>query len=622
MACTHGVRVRGKLFTKTFRKGFAVPKTPTAPVATTPLATREDLISWLRELLPDPFAYQATSGSTYPEDIRRLEWAVRPLWAIFSLLASGEYPEDLVAPYLARIQDGLTSEGSLAFPDPTLKTRQIVVEQEVFGYGLLVAGPQLLAALTSAQQDRLVEWLNASNNVELPWGSWFASRSLINEGLKANGLPYDADRLDQDVRALNSMYAGGGWYENGRPYQRDYYIPLVFQSAAMLTSHFAPAATPETRELVAQREAAFEDDFVCWSDAQGRTVPFGRSLFYRFGHVSFWSACALTGIHKRPLSEVKHLILQNLRWWKEHLQGGLVPGYVYPSPELVENYCAPGSPLRALRALTILALPPKHEFWHVAEAAPERPAVSVQQEPGVLAVSGPHHAYLFSATQFGGPSVSLGMSKYGKLCYSSAFGWNIPRDVHGLENFAVDSCLALAPAGFDCYVSRERSDMGEVTGRFAYTTWHVGELARVETWLVPLSEMAHVRIHRVEAFTDLDTCEGAFPLFAWNPKVDQPEEQDPGRILLSRVTPENKRWRSGILDASAEGKKIAEALDEAGLGTLTHGTAWTKRAEGVVLQDPNTNIYSYERSAVPVLKARVKAGTTWFAALVVGEAGV
>ena len=603
-------------------KTSANPEAAASPTDSVPLATRGELISWLRDLLPDPFAYQATSGSTYPEDVRRLEWVLRPLWAIFSLLASGEYPDDLVAPYLARIQDGLTPESPDAFPDPTLKTRQIVVEQEVFGYGLLVAGPQLLASLTPAQQDRLAAWLNASNGVELPWGSWFASRSLINEGLKANGLPYDADRLAQDVRALNSMYAGGGWYENGRPYQRDYYIPLVFQSAAMLTSHFAPTASPKLRELVAQREAAFEDDFVCWSDAQGRTVPFGRSLFYRFGNVSFWSTCALTGVHKRPLAEVKRLVMQNLRWWKEHLKGGLVPGYVYPSPELVENYCAPGSPLRALRALTILALPSEHEFWHVAERDPERPAVSAQQEPGILAVSGPHHAYLFSATQFGGPMVSLGMSKYGKLCYSSAFGWNIPRDVHGLENFSVDSCLAIAPAGLDCYVSRERPDMGEVAERFVHTTWHVGELARAETWLVPLGEAAHVRVHRVEAFSDLDTCEGAFPLFAWNPKVDTPEEQDRGRILLSRVSEAGKRWRSGILDASVEDERIVEALEEAGLAGLARRASWTRRVEGVVLQDPNTNIYSYERNAVPVLRARVKAGTTWFAALVVGEAGV
>ena len=599
-----------------------MPKTPATSIVSAPLAARDDLIAWLRDLLPDPYAYQATSGSTYPEDVRRLEWAVRPLWAVFSLLASEEYPDDLVAPYLDRIRDGLMPESPHAFPNPTLKTRQIVVEQEVFGYGLLVAGPELLAMLTSAQQDRLVAWLNASNRVELPWGSWFVSRVLINEGLKANGLPYDEDRLAQDVRALNSMHAGNGWYENGRPYQRDYYVPLAFQSASLLLSRFDPSATPEMRAQVAEREASFEDDFVCWSDTQGRTVPFGRSLFYRFGHASFWSACALTGIHKRPLAEVKRLILQNLRWWKEHLQGGLVPGYVYPSPGLVENYCAPGSPFRAFRALTVLALPSESEFWRVSEEEPKRPAASAQKEPGVLAVSGPHHVCLFSATQFGGPMVSLGMSKYGKLCYSSAFGWNIPRDVRGLENFAVDSCLAVSPAGLDCYVSRERPDMGEVAEGYVHTTWHVGELVRVETWVVPLGEVAHVRVHRVEAFSDLDTCEGAFPLFGWNPKVDEPEERGRGRILLSRVSEAGKRWGSGILDAPVEDERIVEALEEVGLDALAHGTAWTERAEDVVLQDPNTNIYSYERSAVPVLRARIKAGTTWFAALVVGEAGI
>ena len=61
----------------------------------------------------------------------------------------------------------------------------------------------------------------------------------------------------------------------------------------------------------------------------------------------------------------------------------------------------------------------------------------------MLAVSGPHHSYLLSASQFGGPSVWGGMSRYGKLCYSSAFGWNVSRDVCGLSYFAADYSRAL-----------------------------------------------------------------------------------------------------------------------------------------------------------------------------------
>ena len=589
-----------------------------APAA---LVTRDDLVAWLRDLMPDPYAYPDDSGSTYGEEARRLEWAARPLWAVFSLLASGEYPADLVGPYLRRMADGLTPGHPLAFPDPTLKTRQIVIEQEVFGYGLMVAAPQVLALLTPAQQERLAAWLNKSNQIELPWGSWFCSRVLINAGLSVAGLPYDEARLAADLHAIDSMYSGGGWYENGRPFQRDYYVPLSFQSVAMLVARFAPGLVADVATTVS-REAAFEDDFVCWFDPLGRSVPYGRSLFYRFGHAAFWAAAAVSGIHARPMGQVKHLLMQHLRWWHEHLYGGLVPGYAYPMDCLVENYCAPGSAMRALRAFVVLSLPSTDKFWTTAEKDPRRPERRAQPEPGVLAVCGPHHTCLYPVTQFGGPAVSHGMSKYGKLCYSSAFSWNLSRDVRGLANAAVDSCLALSVAGLDQYASRERPDMGEVTEAFAHSTWHLGEAARVETWVVPLSEVTHVRVHRIEAFCALDTCEGAFPLFNWNPKVDEPEERGAGKIVLSRTTRAGLRWRSGILDGSVVAQRVLDVLLDAGLESVVHGFTWAQRQEDVVLQDPNTNLYSFERTAVPVLKAKIAAGTTWFASLVVGEPGV
>lgn len=586
------------------------------------LMTRSDLVAWTRSLLPDPYAYPATSGATYDEGIRRLEWVARPLWAVFSLLASGEYSEKDVAPYLRRIKEGLDPASPLAFPEPTLPRRQIIVEMEVFGYALLVCRDELLSRLTSGERDRLVTWLNLANRVELPWGGWFCSRALINAGLAAAGLPHDAGVLVSDLRAIESMYAGDGWYENGRPFQRDHYIGLSFHFVLLLLHHFAPKACPLPEEP--ERAAAFEEDYVQWFDGQGRSVPFGRSIFYRFGHVCFWSACALTGTHAHELGEVKRLVMQSLRWWHSHLtpaDGPLAPGYGYPNLALVENYCSPASPSRALRSLVVLALPSDHEFWSCAEKDPVRASVRAEQAPGVLAVSGPHHCYLLSATQFGGPTVSAGMSRYGKLCYSSAFGWNVSHDVRGLGSFAVDSCLSLSLAGLDQYVSRDRVDMGEVTPTYVHTLWRYGSVAQVETWLVPVNEATHVRVHRMEAFHNLDVCEGAFPLFGWNPKVDVPEEERDGAVLLSRVSEVGRLWRSGIVDARACDETLASALANAGLPDEVLRAAWAPRRARVVLQEPNTNIYSCERSAVPALTARIAAGTTWLACIVCGEPG-
>lgn len=586
------------------------------------LITRDDLVAWARGFLPDPYAYPATSGATYDEGVRRLEWAARPLWMVFSLLASGEFDEKDVAPFIRRIKDGLVPDGLLTFPEPTLLRRQIIVEMEVFGYGLLVCGDALLSRLTVEERDRLAAWLNLANDVELPWGGWFCSRALINAGLAVAGLPFSQSVLAADLRSIESMYSGGGWYENGRPFQRDHYIGLSFHFVLLLLRHYAPELCPLSDEP--ERAAAFEADYVSWFDRQGRSVPFGRSVFYRFGHACFWSACALTGIHAHELGEVRRIVMQNLRWWRDHLapsSGPLAPGYGYPNLALVENYCSPASPARALRALVVLALPSAHEFWSSAEKDPVRDAIRAEREPGMLAVSGPHHSYLLSATQFGGPTVTAGMSRFGKFCYSSAFGWNVSCDVRGIDRFAVDSCLALSLAGLDQYVSRDRVDMGEVHPGFAYTSWRYGQVARVETWLIPVNESTHARVHKIEAFHELDTYEGAFALFGWNPKEDAPEEERDGAVLVSRLSGAGRLWRSGIVDARACDDTLDQALETAGLTGEVRHAPWFERRTEVVLQEPNTNIYSCERSAVPVLRARIPAGTTWFACVVCGEPG-
>ena len=348
------------------------------------LSTRDDLVAWTRRLLPDPYAYPATSGSTYDEDIRRFEWAARPLWAVFSLMASGEYDERDVAPFIRRVHDGLDPAGPARLP-----RADAPAPADHRGDGGLWLWPSRLRGGPALPPERGRAGPPSSpgstlpTGVELPWGGWFCSRALVNAGLAAAGLPYDAERLALDLRSIESMYAGGGWYENGRPFQRDHYIGLSFHFVLLLLRRFAPEACPLPEEPA--RAAEFEADYLPWFDRQGRSVPFGRSIFYRFGHACFWAAEALTGVHERPLGEVKRLIMQNLRWWHDHLEelaNPLAPGYGYPNLALVEDYCSPASPLRALRSLVLLALPSEDEFWRVDEKDPEREAVRVEEGAG------------------------------------------------------------------------------------------------------------------------------------------------------------------------------------------------------------------------------------------------
>lgn len=592
------------------------------------LQTRENLMSWAVEMLPDPFSCPEDVGSSFRAPIRRLEWASRPLWAVFSLVKGGMSPSDpRIAPYFEFMAQGLTPGTPNAFEDPTLETRQIVFEQVVYGYGLLCLGDELLGCFSKQQQERLASWLNAANSTELPWGSWFLARVLINCGLRECGLPHDADRLAADVAAVENMYVGNGWYEDGTPFQLDTYVGSAFHLISLLLERYASS---NPLEECVDRARAFAEDYRYWFDGVGRALPFGRSLTYRFSQGAFWSAAALMGDRVVPAEEIKDILLRHLSWWRGHMDSDCLStiGYRYPGAPVREDYSSPGASFWAFRSFIVLALPEDDSFWLVEPRARKRSASRLEREPAVLIESGEHHTYMLSAMQYCTSGTIGRYSKYGKLCYSTAFGWNASVDGTGIGNFAVDSALAISISGTDQFASRGRIEGYEVHDGYVYSLWGLGSVARVETWLVPVDEFRHIRIHHVESQLPLDTYEGGFPVFGWSGKFDQ-AERDGGAITLERdrdAVPgaaDACGQVSGIRDIVVCGDEVEAKLREVGLGNLVDDFAgeWDARKAVAVRQNPATNIYSCEQNAVPALKTVGAASTLHLGCMVYGNPG-
>lgn len=591
------------------------------------LSTRQQLIDWAYSLLPDPFDCPRDVSATYREATRRLEWASRPLWGVFSLIAGGESPEDpRIAPFIERLRAGLTPGDPLAFHDATPEDRQVILEQTVYGYGLLCLGQRLLDLLTAEQRKRLVSWLNASNDIELPWGSWYTSRIMVNCGLKHCGLPHDEARLKADRTAFESMYDGDGWYEDGTPFKRDLYIASTFHFTALVLEHYMDDS-PLSDTLA--RANAFDADFAYWFDEQGRCIPFGRSLTYRFVNAAFWSTLALAGCAERPMAEVKGLILNHLSWWQRELAmqpDCMRSGYGYVGAPVTEDYSGPGISYWAFKVFALLALPANDSFWTMEPVLPHLESRRLERKPGMLMERGPHHAYALSAMQYTSRQMLQRASKYGKFCYSTAFGWNASRDTENIAGFAVDSALALAVAGTGCFASRTSVQGYELHESYVYSMWSYGSIARVESWLIPVDEFRHVRVHRIQSLYPLDTYEGGFPVFGWRSKYDY-RELGEGSALIRRAVPElpacSPGMESSITDVFAARDEIERAVKTAGLDQLMgeFEGEWVHRAAEVVPQYPHSNIYDSEPNAVPALKATLSGEVACLACLVYGNPG-
>lgn len=587
--------------------------------------TREDMREWALNMLPDPARCPHTVGARYEWPIRKLEWLARPLWAVGALLAGGEPDGPELLQYRDAIKAGLAADGPDAFPWPTLLARQTVVEMAPFGFCLLAAGSRFLSWFDADERERLAAWLNACNDIELPWGNWYMLRLLVNCGLRECGLPYGERRMQSDAKAIESMYTGDGWYEDGTPFQRDYYISTTFHFMSLLLERYA-GKNPIAHAV--DRARAFERDYACWFDEEGRALPFGRSLSYRIANLGFWNAEALVGCSAYRPGQLRGIIARVLEWWRPRIlegEGHLQSGYAYPNENVAEDYTGPGASYWACEAFIALALPADDPFWQDQIAPVEIPMRSIQKQPSMLLLRGASHVCAFSARQYSAASVLQRMSKYGKFCYSTEFGWNISRDVEGISNFAVDSTLALSILGTGQFTSRSRIEGGRVEEGYVYSLWSYRGIAQIETWLVPIDAERHVRLHRVSALYPLKAYEGAFPVFSWTRKYDVSEIETFAvsiRLADGRASERGVRQVSSIADIAVERDAIERVLRQAGLSDLLDELEgeWVERTAEVVQQNPNTNVYNCEQNAVPVLKASLPVGTSCLACLVTGRA--
>lgn len=541
-------------------------------------SAREELSHWMMDLLPQSNDYLAQSGGSYPENIRYLESLLRPLWGLVPAY-SNNFSGLL---QVKEFQELLKMIHERTLPNITTENRQIAVELGVIGYAVGTFGTEFLDLLSEEEQTYFVQWLNQINQIEFPAGNWYFFLVLVNAALKKVGLTYSEQRLAFALDGIEGFYLGNGWYSDGKNQQRDYYISFAFHFYGLLYSRFGETATAQKFQ---QRAITFSNDFLYWFDSAGRSIPYGRSLTYRFAHVSFWAAMVVTDTWKETnlsLGEIKGLILRNLRFWKNQpitapKEHNLTIGYGYSNLLMSEDYNAPGSPMWAFKAFIVLELSEDAAFWQSTEEdMPNRQKISVQDHAGFHIQASSNEIVALSSRQFGTNELLYhSREKYSKFAYSSSFGFNITRDVQELDNFAIDSTLAFSIPGTNQWQTRGVIEKTKMYETYGVSCWQLWGQIKIITYLIPLEDNGHIRIHQINNQLPVIAVEGGFPLHDWNRKYQTP--------VVTRDT---------VLLTNHEGYSRIQDL-------------FGNREGAVVTQGPNSNIYSSEKNAIPVLKTNI-----------------
>ena len=579
--------------------------------AKNPLRTREDLVRAALEILrPLPGCmtpgkariYVGQGSAHYPEDVAGMECWSRALWALVPMLV-GKCPgaEELWSLWREGMVRGTDPEdpeywGNVGDYD------QRMVEMAVMGCGLCFTPEYFLEPLDPLQRENLFRWLDQINRHDMPKNNWRFFRVLVNIGFFRCGLPADEERMWEDLDLLESHYTADGWYFD-YPTKRDYYTLWGFHFYSLLYASVMDGRDPERCARIRERAALIAPRFACWFDGEGRGLPYGRSLTYRFCQSSFWAALAFAGVECPGLSpgQVKRLLLNNLRFWLGRpvfdRGGALTVGYGYPNLCAAEGYNAQGSPYWALKSFWILALPADHPFWQAAEEEvrpPERfldPQVRLllTRDPGnrqVVAYTAGNHAWEHMHED----------EKYEKFAYSTQFAFSVAKEESSLERGAYDSMLALKAEGKDLWHVRSGCERYALAEDRISFTWSPMNGVEIDTVIAPLG-MWHVRKHVVRTAVALEAAEGAFSV---------PKDWA-GKRPCDRVRTETEADETHAAAYGERGSSAVWALAGYTGGEIIH-------------TEPNTNLME-PRCVLPVLRGRLAPGTHVLLCAVFTDAG-
>lgn len=532
-----------------------------------------------------------SSGSVYEEKTREIEAVLRPLWGLIPfLLGGGTYP--FIDQYLDKIRSGVDPK-SESYWDEIGDTDQLMVEMAILGTGLCLAKERFWDELSSKEQENLHRWLIKINDHDMPENNWRFFRILVNLGLKNCDAAYSEAQIQKDLADIDSYYIESGWYADGNPNQIDYYVPFAMHYYSLIYVK----VVKETDQIYApkfkERAVRFALDFKSFFNTDGAAVAYGRSMAYRFAQSAFWGALAFAEVEALPWGEIKHLCLQNLRYWfKQDIfaqTGELTIGYRYRNLVMAEGYNAYGSPYWALKTFIFLTLPDEHPFWQAEETIPEvdkqllipaARSIICRDEAGLeiqLFPTGQHCEFMPAHAE----------AKYEKFVYSTTFGFSVAKGAIGLGQGAFDNTLAVSEQD-RYYRMRYSSSFYQVEENYLSSLWQPWEDVTIKSYIVPLFPW-HVRFHFIQTNRKLSLADGGFSADAEG-KFD---------VLTLECALAYKRANGDI-----SGVVNLLSFDK----------------QELIYPEPNTNL-NYPRSVLPTLMRKVEPGTYVLASAILGAVG-
>lgn len=463
------------------------------------------------------------SGAHFPMAAAHFEGFARALWGIVPYVVGGGKFE-----HWDLFRKGLTNGTNANHEEywgEVVDCDQKLVELAAVGYALIFIPEHIWEPLSEVAKNNLGEYLLKARKREFRRCNWKFFRMMIDLGLDKVGIPYDKKLTEDYLSELDEMYIGNGWYGDGDKASIDYYNAFALHFYGLIYYLVRRESDPERSERFKDRAKHFAKEYIHWFADDGASIPYGRSMTYRFAVISFWGILPLiTKSDEEPIipwGVLKGIFLRNLRWWAKQpvsrfRTNTLSVGFSYPNQFMCEAYNSPQSPYWAFKAYIPLMLPESHQFWS-SEEEPLSLKDFTLKVPGILMSHNKGNTVALVSGPYKNFNLRYQAEKYNKFAYSTRYGFCIENNARGFKLATLDNMIGFSFSGEDYFVRQKNKSW--IFDRGLYSEWTPVHGINVKTWIIQ-RENYHIRVHYVENTTSqmVDSIEGGFSVSSMNEK--------------------------------------------------------------------------------------------------------
>ena len=401
---------------------------------------------------------------------------------------------------------------------PADAQNQRQVESSVVAWSAWLLRDTLLPQMTSPERRRLDDWLASCTRREVRRNNWawftavnIAARMALKD--RFDEFSFDQTFMFDDLRALDGMYAGKGWYNDDKPRQAfDYYNSWVFASHFLYWNAMVGQRFPEWSAVFSSRLKEYLETSPLFFGANGSHVLYGRSLIYRFGVLTPLVLAYTQKLWPHAAGLLQRIVRGNLEFHRatsgfDSEKGKLRETYSDKGTiDIHESYIDGGHPYWGMQAFAMWLIPREDPFWS-GEPAPlpvERTGfVRTLEQPGMI-LAGHRDSGQVKVLQARSTKSDFHYrDKYNKLIYSTHFPFNI---VQRADVCPWDNALVLRET-----LRRRSAGRGEIEEtrilkdgyEIAYPLTYGALKIKVRTTVLIDGEF-ELRIHRVIAPAELD----------------------------------------------------------------------------------------------------------------------